>query len=125
MAIVFQFALVVHVLAATFWAGTTFAMARTAGQGSAQLFGPQMGAAAAAILAGALLWTLMFGANPGSMALGVGAAAAIGAVLVQAVIIGRVRRGLPAEPSALARAALAHRIASGLLAVCIACMVLQ
>src|SRR5207237_754622 len=45
-----------HVLAAMFWAGTSFTLARTGGLGGAQLFRPQMGAATVAILAGGCIW---------------------------------------------------------------------
>ena len=40
--------LVLHVLSGVFWAGTTFALARTGGNDAKQLFGPQMGAATVA-----------------------------------------------------------------------------
>src|SRR5258708_30706031 len=45
-----------HILAATFWAGSTFALARMAGNGSEQLFVPQLFAAVFAVSAGAYLW---------------------------------------------------------------------
>jgi hypothetical protein len=47
--------LVLHVLSGVFWAGTTFALARTGGNQADQLFRPQMGAAMIAVATGALL----------------------------------------------------------------------
>jgi hypothetical protein len=52
-------ALVLHVLSGVFWAGTTFALARTAGNDAEQFFRPQMGAATIAVVTGALLWFLL------------------------------------------------------------------
>jgi hypothetical protein len=117
--------LVLHVLAATFWAGSTFTLARVRGKGADVLFVPQMGAAITAVVAGAYLWRTLFGATPGHTIIGIGSIAAIVAALVQAVLVGRVRRRIESEPQAQTRAALAHRIAGGLLAVTIICMVIQ
>lgn len=118
-------ALVLHVLAATFWAGSTFTLARTGGKSAEQLFAPQMGAAVVTILAGGYLWARMFGpAGVHHPVLGLGAVAAVLAGLIQAVMIGRVLRKIPAEAPARAHAAIAHRIAAGLFAITIACMVL-
>lgn len=38
-----------HVLAAVFWAGSTFALARWSGSAEDRLFGPQMGSAMIAV----------------------------------------------------------------------------
>jgi len=51
--------LVLHVLSGVFWAGTTFALARTAGNQADLFFRPQMGAAAVAVATGGLLWFLL------------------------------------------------------------------
>ncbi len=117
--------LVLHILAATFWAGSTFTLARVQGKGSDVLFAPQMAAAATSVLAGAYLWATLFGASPGHTVVAVGSFAAILAAIVQAVLVGRVRRRIESEPHAQSRAALAHRIAGGLLLVTIVCMVVQ
>jgi hypothetical protein len=116
-------ALVIHVLAATFWAGSTFALARTQSKSAADLFGPQMGAAIVAVAAGAFLWARLFGSSP-HVFLGIGAIAAVVAAIVQAVLVGRVRRTLDNDVAARKRATLAHRIASGLLVVTIVSMVM-
>lgn len=117
--------LALHVLAATFWAGSTFTLARIGGKGAGALFGPQMGAAVTSILAGGYLWHTLFAPGGDHKVLGAGALAAIGAMIVQAVVIGRVRRRIENEEGARARALLAHRVAGGLLAVSIVCMVVQ
>jgi hypothetical protein len=49
-------ALVLHVLSGVFWAGTTFALARTGGNQADLFFRPQMGAAAIAVVTGGVLW---------------------------------------------------------------------
>lgn len=130
-------ALVLHVLAATFWAGSTFTLARLGDKGAAQLFGPQMAAALVTVLAGVYLWARLFGsgahADLGSgasgsgapLVLGLGALTALAAAGVQAVMVGGARAKLTSEPAARVRTALAHRIASGLLVVAIVCMVIQ
>jgi hypothetical protein len=117
-------ALVLHVLAATFWAGSTFTLARAGDKSAAQLFGPQMGAALVTVLAGAYVWARALGAGA-PVVLGVGALAALVAVAVQGIGVGGVRAKIASDPAARARAALAHRVAAGLLIVTIACMVIQ
>jgi hypothetical protein len=119
-------ALSLHVLAAVFWAGSTFVLARTAGAGGDRLFRPQMGAAAVAVATGAYLWLTVHegAAGPTEHFLGAGAAAALVAVAVQAVVcggaLGRLRRG--DEAAARSRMAIAHRVAAILLAVATAAM---
>ena len=51
--------LVLHILSGVFWAGTTFALARMAGNQTDLFFRPQMGAAAVAVATGGLLWFLL------------------------------------------------------------------
>lgn len=117
--------LAVHVLASTFWAGSTFTLARMGGKGAAALFGPQMGAAVTSVLAGMYLWRVVFGPSPGHEILGIGALAALVAAVVQAVLVGRVKGRIEKDERAQASAALAHRIAAGLFVVTIVCMVIQ
>ena len=52
MQLLFIIALSLHILAATFWAGATFTLARTNGEGAEKLLRPQMGAAVLAALTG-------------------------------------------------------------------------
>jgi hypothetical protein len=115
--------LVLHVLAAVFWAGSTFAFARMGGEGGERLFGPQMGAATVAVVTGGALWGLLHAGPPGlpERLLGIGALSALIAAGVQGVLIGGARRRLAQGGEAVAgarqRIVLAQRIASGLLAL--------
>jgi hypothetical protein len=79
--------LVLHVLSGVFWAGTTFALARTGGNDAKQLYRPQMGAATAAVLTGALLWFLLHRGDLGAQGylLAIGAFCAFLAAGVQGV----------------------------------------
>ena len=117
--------LAIHVLAATFWAGSTFTLARIDGKSAGALFGPQMGAAVTSILAGGYLWHTLFAPGSEHTVLGAGALAAIAAAIVQAVVIGRVRRRIESEAGARSRALLAQRVAGALLTASIVCMVVQ
>jgi hypothetical protein len=78
----------VHIVTGVFWAGTTFALARTDGAGTAALFGPQMGAATLAVLAGLGLWGILHRSAFGPMekTLAVGVVCAIIAAGVQGAL---------------------------------------
>ena len=120
-----QYALILaaalHVLATAFWAGTTFALARTGGAGAERLFRPQIGAAILAFVSGGYLGHTLhahaFG--PPERALTGAIAASAAALLVQAALVGQALRTLrddAREPAgARAQAALAHRVAAVLL----------
>jgi hypothetical protein len=100
-----------HILAGVFWAGSTFAVVRSAGAGAEALFRPQMGAAAITVLAGMGLWGILHRGAMGPMehTLALGALCAIIAAGVQ----GATRRKNPLK---------GQRIAAGLLAVAVVCM---
>jgi uncharacterized membrane protein len=121
-------ALSLHILSSVFWAGTSFALARTGGVGGEQLFRPQMGAAVVAVLTGGYLGHLAHAGSFGTaeQVLAAGAFAALVAAGVQGVIGGRAIRSLRAgtadEAAARSRIATAQRIAAGLLAVTAVCM---
>src|SRR4029450_8758188 len=110
-----------HVLAATFWTGSTLTLARTGGGGSERLFGPQMGAAVIAVLTGAYLWRTLHEASFGPMErwLTAGALCALLAVVIQAIFAGGALRKLNQhrgdEALARSRIAVAHRVAAVLL----------
>ena len=55
MQVILLVTVALHVLTGVFWAGTTFALARTGAVSAASLFRPQMGAAAVAVIAGGVL----------------------------------------------------------------------
>jgi hypothetical protein len=105
--------LAVHALAGVFWAGSTFVTVRAGGESTPRLFRAQMGAATLAVLAGIALWGILHRGPEGPMetTLGIGALCAIVAGGVQ----GMLHRSSPA---------LSHRIAAGLLAVTVVCMVI-
>jgi hypothetical protein len=122
-------ALVLHVLSGVFWAGTTFALARTAGNRADLFFRPQMGAAAVAVVTGALLWFLLHHGHlgtPGQL-LAIGALCALLAGGVQGAMGAPALRKLSAlgeaEGSLLRhRVATSQRIAAALLMITVTCM---
>jgi hypothetical protein len=121
--------LVLHVLSGVFWAGSTFALARTGGNLADQLFKPQMGAAAVAVATGALLWFLLnrgASGTPGHI-LALGALSAVIAAGVQGMMGGQALRQLsvasgPEASSLRDRMATGQRIAASLLGVTVICM---
>jgi hypothetical protein len=116
-------AISVHILAATFWAGSTFALARMAGNGSEQLFVPQLFAAVFTIGAGAYLWHTLHEGSFGTteQLLAAGSVAATLALAIQAAGIGgalrQLRRPGSDNTSARSRVAVAQRAAAFLLAI--------
>jgi hypothetical protein len=126
---IFIIVISLHVLTGTFWAGTSFTLARSGGLGGAQLFRPQMAAATIAVLAGGYMWHLTHEGAFGSAerVLAVGAICAIIAAGVQGAIGGRaarsLRNGAVDATAAQRRIGMAQRIGAGLLAVTIVCMV--
>jgi hypothetical protein len=106
--------LVLHFLSGVFWAGTTFALARTGANQTDQFFRPQMGAAVIVVATGGLLWYLV---HPGSFGtteqiLAVGVFCAFVAAGVQGVSGGSALRKLSiADESEASR--LRHRVATG------------
>lgn len=103
-----------HVLAGVFWAGSTFTLARTGGAGADALFRSQMGAALLALLTGAGMWHVLHEASFGAAekVLMTGAIAAVIAAGVQ----GALRHKQPV---------MAQRLAAGLLAITVVCMVVS
>ena len=110
-------AIALHALSGVFWAGSTFVLARTGGQGADRLRKPQMGAAGMAVLTGMVLGKLAhqgaFGSTEAVLAVG-----AVSAVVAGVVQFTTSRRG--AQPGAVV---VGQRIAAGLLAVAVLCMV--
>jgi hypothetical protein len=106
--------LVLHILSGVFWAGTTFALARTGDNQTDQFFRPQMGAAIIVVATGGLLWYLV---HPGSFGttekiLAVGVFCAFVAAGVQGMSGGSALRKLSiADESEVSR--LRHRVATG------------
>jgi hypothetical protein len=127
MQLVLIAAISLHLLAGTFWAGTSFTLARAGGAGAAALFRPQMGAAMVAVLAGAYLWSQLHAGAFGrsEQLLATGATAALIAAGVQGALCGPAIRRLGSgseDGRSRARIALAQRLGAGLLAFAIICM---
>lgn len=103
--------LALHALAAVFWAGSTFVLARGS-LDPTPLVRPQLGAATLAIVTGVLLFWLAHSSGSGPMetALMIGAIAALLAAIVQ----GWMRRKTPLR---------AQRIAAPLLVIALIAMV--
>lgn len=121
-------ALSLHVLAAVFWAGGTFVLARLGGVGGPRLRAPMLGAAVMTILTGGYLWHAVHGAAFGrpEKVLVVGIACALLAFIVQVGVGARTRwqlaRGTLPEAAAQARMGVVARLAAGLLAITVICM---
>jgi hypothetical protein len=122
--IVLILALVLHVLSAVFWAGSTFALTRIGGEGAMRLFRPQMSAAGVAALTGAYLWSKYhksFGAAEEVLLVGV--LCAFVAAGVQGALIGPAVRVGGGGMALVRRALIGQRIASALLGVTLVCMI--
>lgn len=117
-----------HVLAAVFWAGGSFVLARLGGVDGPRLRAPMLGAAIVSILTGGYLWHAVHGAAFGKpeKVLAVGIACALLAFTVQVGAGARTRwqlaRGTLPEAAAQARMAVVARLAAGLLAITVICM---
>lgn len=121
--------LVLHFLSGVFWAGTTFALARTGANQTDQFFRPQMGAAVIVVATGGLLWYLV---HPGSFGtteqiLAVGVFCAFVAAGVQGVSGGSALRKLSIAGESEAsrvrhRVATGQRVAAAFLMITVTCM---
>jgi hypothetical protein len=111
----------VHVLSSTFWAGSTFVLARTGGRGASALFRPQVAAALVSALSGALLWKLLHGGDFGvaEAVLASGAGAAIASLLLLLTIVRPALRRTANGPASVAGA---YRLAAALLVITVVCM---
>jgi hypothetical protein len=120
--------LVLHILSGVFWAGSTFALARTGAATADQLFRPQMGAAAVALTTGGVLWHLLHpsGFSTTEQVLALGTLGAVIAAGTQGAVCGPALRRLARAGGKDARSetqmALGQRIAAGLLALTVICM---
>ena len=120
--------LVLHIMSGVFWAGSTFALARTGATSADQLFRPQMGAAVVAVITGGVLWYLLHSSGFGSMEqiIAFGALAAVLAAGAQGALCGPALRRLARAGGMDARSqtqmVLGQRIAAGLLALTVICM---
>jgi hypothetical protein len=119
---------VLHLLSGVFWAGSTFALARTGAATADQLFRPQMGAAVVVFITGGVLWHLLHpsGFSATELVLALGALGALLAAGVQGAVCGPALRQLArsggTDSQAKTRVVLGHRIAAALLALTVICM---
>ena len=117
-----------HILSGVFWAGSTFALARSRAASADELFRPQMGAAVVAVITGGGLMYLLhpsaFGAEERILVLG--ALSAVLAAGVQGALCGPALRQLTTaagmNTQLHGRVTFGHRIAAGLLALTVICM---
>lgn len=116
----FVIVLAVHMLASTFWAGSSLVLARTGGLGLDRLRMPQLGAAVVAIASGGYMGHALHGEGmtPMLKVLMAGAACALLAAIAQAVAAVRARSG-----SAPGLGIAVQRVAAVLLAITAVCMV--
>jgi predicted permease len=108
-----------HVLAAVFWAGSSFVVARIEGVDARRVFGPQVGAAVVTILTGGYLWRT-FHERAGGRAehvLAIGIVAAVLALGFQTIAFLKLRAA-----TRTGRIAALHFPAAGLLAIAVASM---
>lgn len=116
-------ALCLHIAAAAYWAGSTFVLARLGIEAGGPLVRAQLAAAIVTIASGGFLWHALHegGLGKTETTLGVGAVAAMLALVLQASLVwpvmGAARRGTAVNASAHVRARLANRAAALLLLV--------
>src|SRR6516225_6801643 len=116
MQITLLMTLVLHILSGVFWAGSTFALARTGAMTADQLFRPQMGAAVVAVITGGVLWHLLHPSGFSTMeqVLALGAFGAVLAAGAQGALCGRGLRQLARngekDAQSKAQVALGNRI---------------
>ena len=120
--------IVLHVVTGVFWAGTSFVLARTGGLLVEKLAFPQFGAGVATLCMGLATWLLALRGlppTPGFHVLGMGAACAVLALIVQASALPAVKTLKVAQggPSPLQRRVLiSQRVAAGLLLLTVLAM---
>lgn len=115
-----------HIAAAGFWLLTSLVLAfGAAPEASRRMFLAQMVAATIAVFAGGGLWTILHPVGFGrqEIVLGVGAVLAIAAAGVQGSMVAGQARRLP-DPAAGAKVLKGQKIATVLLLLTLACMML-
>jgi hypothetical protein len=115
-----------HMAGALFWLLTSVVLGF--GQppaASARLFRPQMVAATVAVFSGGGLWSMLHSGTFGrpEMVLALGAVLAVAAAGAQGALVGGQVRRLP-DPAAAAKVLRGQKIASVLLLLALACMML-
>lgn len=120
--------IVLHVVTGVFWAGTSFVLARTGGLLVEKLAFPQVGAGVATLCMGLATWLLALRGlppTPGFHVLGMGAACALLALIVQASALPAVKTLKVAQGGASPqqrRVLISQRVAAGLLLLTVLAM---
>lgn len=126
MHIAVLFAISIHVLAAVFWAGSTFAVARVGTSMLSRLFLPQLGSAILTVVSGGYLWHVLHGSGLGigEQVLIAGAICGLLALAIQIGITVRsfLRNKARATQQLGAGSLIGQRVAAALLAVVVICM---
>lgn len=126
MHIAILLAISIHVLAAVFWAGSTFAVARVGASLLSRLFLPQVGSAIVAVVSGGYLWHVLHGRalGTGEQVLIVGAACGLLALAIQIGVTARdfLRNKTRATQQLGASSLIGQRIAAALLVIVVICM---
>jgi len=126
MRILLELTLGLHMAGAAFWLLTSLVLGfGQPAEASVRLFRPQMVAATVAVFSGGGLWSLL---HPGGfgrqeMVLAAGAVLAIAAAGVQGALVGGGVRRLP-DATAAAKVVRGQKIATVLLALALACMLI-
>ncbi len=128
MQILIMVAIAIHALAAFFWMSVSSIASRN-GQVGKMMFPRQMGAATMAVLTGGFLWSQLHTGGFGAyeIILAAGALCAVIAAGIQGAVVGKARRIIRAggdETAATQTISRANGLASGLLALCLICMVI-
>lgn len=127
MQILIILALILHVLSAVFWMGSSGTLGRSGGQMAEVLFPWQVAGIVIVVLTGGFLWSQLHAGGFGTyeQILAAGAGLALLAAITQGILIGpNLRKLRNSDAQARKIAAIAHRVASGLLGVCLICMVI-
>ncbi|WP_250625445.1 hypothetical protein [Pinirhizobacter soli] len=120
--------IVLHVVTGVFWAGSSFVLARMGGLLVEKLAFPQFGAGVATLCLGMATWFLALRGlppTPGFHVLGIGAACAVLALIVQASALPAVKtlKGAQGDSSPQQRRVLiSQRAAAGLLLLAVLAM---
>jgi hypothetical protein len=127
MRILLEVTIGLHMAGAAFWLLTSLVLGFGGDPAQSKvMFRPQMVAATVTVFAGGGLWSLLhpYGFNRPEIVLAIGAVLAIAAAGVQGALVGGSVRRLP-DPVAEKKILLGQRIASGLLIVALAMMLLE
>jgi hypothetical protein len=120
--------IVLHVVTGVFWAGSSFVLARTGGLLVEKLAFPQFGAGIATLCMGLATWLLALRGlppTPGFHVLGIGAACAVLALIVQATALPTVKTLKGAQADSLPqwrRVVISQRVAAVFLLLAVLAM---